>query len=130
MTVIIFDPGVSTGAAVLEDDGTVVDSWTLHEVGEVERKVRHLHGAYPDADVVVEQPPLLGGNYRPHTQQIEAAISGAFSEITWVSPGQWKGHPAARSDSSMRGKTQHEKDAVSLGRWFLRYRRSISAGPK
>jgi hypothetical protein len=73
----------------------------------------------PDVEtvhVVAEEGPKQSSNYRAHIQDIEEVIKHHFPEVHWVPPGQWKGHPAA--SSPVVNATQHEKDAVGLGRWF------------
>ena len=125
MTVISFDPGVTTGIAVIASEDAAV-LYTAAIGGDpmlVDGEIAYLKKEFPDSDVVVEKAPAHAGNYRQHTQQIEERIRNAFPNAEWVPPGQWKGHPASRV-SDLRGKTQHEKDAAGLGRWFRKTRRS------
>lgn len=125
--VVSIDPGVTTGIAVIGDDGSVVDTWSLSDPEDVSDQLRVLASMYPDADSVGEQPPLWGGHHRPHTQVIEEKVKHFFPDVDWVNPGQWKGHPASKT-SDLRGKTQHEKDAAGLGRWYRATRRHTSVG--
>lgn len=115
--IISFDPGVTTGIAVLDEDGTPLETYAV-ATNEVEEFAKWAVETYPDADAIIESPPEWGGNMRPVTQGVEETLKRYFPDAVWAYPGQWKGHPATRPDSSLRGKTQHEKDAVGLGRWF------------
>lgn len=120
MLIISFDPGVSTGIAVIsESDDPPFTAVFSGLPGALLETITDLQGKYPDAKVVAEQPPQHTGNYRQHTQQVEELIRRAFPQVEWIQPSQWKGHPASIT-SDLRGKTQHEKDAVGLGRWYRR----------
>lgn len=123
MTVISFDPGVTTGIAVIADDGDVLHTEAVHgDADHVDSRIRDLSDAFPNSHAVAEKGPPLEGNYRQHTQQIEERIRNAFPDVEWILPAQWKGHPASRV-SDLRSCTQHEKDAAGLGRWFRRTRK-------
>jgi hypothetical protein len=115
--ILAFDPGVSTGIAILEEDGSVVNTYVRSFDEMSDEFITGLSNIYKDAAAVAEQGPLTG-NYRPLTQTIEERLRKAFPKIEWVTPGQWKGHPAARSAQALPRLTQHERDAVGLGRWF------------
>lgn len=120
---VAFDPGVTTGIAVVDDNGNVVVTYAMREANGVEIIARELHSAYPDADVVAEQPPQYAGHYRAHTQGIEKVLTSIFPDLDWATPSQWKGTPASRPPSPLRNLTQHEKDAVGLARWLRSQRR-------
>lgn len=129
MTVISFDPGVTTGIAVIGDEGAVLH--TIACSGDplvVENEIIVLKQKFPGSRAVAEKPPSLSGNYRQHTQQIEERIRDAFPSVEWVQPSEWKGHPASKV-SDLRGKTQHEKDAAGLGRWFRKTRKCQESAP-
>jgi predicted RNase H-like nuclease (RuvC/YqgF family) len=124
-SVISFDPGVSTGVAVIDllDGSLLYSSVVQGDPERIEEEITHLKDEFPHAQVVAEKPPVLAGNYRQHIQQIEERIRASFENVEWVRPSQWKGHPASRV-ADLTGKTQHEKDAVALARWFRRTRRN------
>lgn len=115
--ILAFDPGVSTGIAILQDDGSIVNTYVRSFDEMSEEFIDGLARMYPKARTVAEQGPVTG-NYRPLTQTIEERLRRAFPSIEWVLPGQWKGHPAAKPSQALPRMTQHEKDAVGLGRWF------------
>lgn len=123
MVFIAFDPGITTGVAVISDDGSIVETYAIQDVDRVNEKIDLLADSFPDAESVAEEPPRHGGNYRPHTQEIEAGIKRRFPDTYWVIPGQWKGHPKART-SDLSHCTQHEKDAAGIGRWYRAMRRA------
>lgn len=117
--ILSVDPGVSTGVALLVDDGSVVSTYVAFSVEELRGFLDGTLETSPDEDlfVVVEEGPKLSGNYRSHIQEIEQVLKRYFPHITWVPPSQWKNHPGHFSEG-LKGLTQHEKDAVGLGRWF------------
>lgn len=78
-------------------------------------------------EVLVEAPPMWGGNNRAITQRVEELLRKVFPDAHWANPGQWKNTPASRTPVP-RGLTQHEKDVIRFGRWYLSTRRH-GAGP-
>jgi hypothetical protein len=117
--ILAFDPGVTTGVAVLEEDGSIIKTYAFSDPDKVERFAQRAKVEYPNSDVVIEAPPQWAGNFRPLIQQVEEKLRSIFPDACWVNPGQWKGHPTADlSTLSGLGYTQHEKDTVGLGRWF------------
>ena len=121
MTVISFDPGVTTGIAVIGAGRDVLYTCAVRTIEEVDEQIAFLQKVYSESRQVAELPPT-SGHYRQHTQQVEERIRSAFPDVEWVPPGSWKRHPAS-DFSDLRGKTQHEKDAAGLGRWFRKTRR-------
>lgn len=131
--ILSFDPGVTTGVALLKDDGTILDTTTVQSVEEMEsycyavKNDRKATDPLEDIVCVAEQGPQQSGNYRPHIQEIEEVIKKYFYDVHWVPPGQWKGHPVATSSDVK--KTQHEKDAVGLARWYRKTRMNVTPTP-
>lgn len=124
--ILAFDPGVTTGVAVV-DNGEIIYTAAL---GTVDGMVtRNLAKRFPGAEVVAEAPPLMGGNYRPHTQSVEEAIKKQFPDAYWVNPGQWKGTPPSRTPVP-KSLTQHEKDAVHLAFWFKANRSRLAGNQR
>lgn len=117
--ILSVDPGVSTGVALLMDDGSIDTTFVASSVEQLRGFIDGTFEKSPAEDlfVVVEEGPKLSGNYRSHIQEIEEVIKIYFPLITWVPPSQWKNHPGSFSEG-LKGLTQHEKDAVGLGRWF------------
>lgn len=125
--ILSFDPGVTTGVALLMDDGSVRYTTTISSVEELEAycwAVKNDSQLKEDIVCVAEEGPKQSGNYRPYIQDIETVIKKHFPDVNWVPPGQWKGHPAA--SAPVVNATQHEKDAVGLGRWYRKTRMNAS----
>lgn len=113
---------------MIDDDGSVVyGGVVIGDPEAMDEEIAYLRDEYPGARVVAERPPMLSGNYRQHTQQIEERIRAAFPDVEWVKPSQWKGHPASVV-TDLRGSTQHVKDAAGLARWFRKTRGTDSGG--
>lgn len=119
--ILIFDPGPSTGVALLNWEGMILHTEVLVTIEEVKEHVAKQRKNLPrNVTIVAEEGPVTG-QYRKYTQQVEEVIRTAFPDTVWVKPGEWKGHPAATvTVEEARNRTQHEKDAVSLGRYAKR----------
>lgn len=115
--VLAFDPGVSVGFAAINYSGDILET-RVHKAEAVTAGyfIRACKVKYPGAEIVIEQGPLLAGNYRFLTQQVEETLRRSFPNALWVPPGQWKKHRSARK---LSGMSQHEKDAVNIALWFL-----------
>ena len=118
--VLFFDPGPSTGIAVVDGDSvlftTVVRNASDDELEDI---AASLAEKYAQASVGIEAPPMLSGNMRPVTQRIEEILRKHFQNARWVRPSDWKNTPSARTKVPSN-LTQHEKDAVRAGRWMER----------
>lgn len=119
MRLIAFDPGHITGVAVFDKDGIWRMGLTVPTVGLTPHFFRHLSGiAQPDV-IVIESPPLFSRD--PETDNNRFTIEHYFKvagyQIEYVSPGQWKGMVEKENISG-----QHQVDAATMGRWWLRAR--------
>jgi hypothetical protein len=113
--IIAFDPGVTTGVAVLDSKGNIINTMAVNErlvVGNAKRLRRKYH----DVKVVIEQGPLWRSDSQL-TRTVEGELRNIFPDAVLIPPNRWKGHPAAKCTERMN--TTHERDAVRLGRWFL-----------
>lgn len=120
---IAIDPGLTIGVAILDPDGGIVDSFTIdaNDSKRCRLVLRALcaDGVCDRASFVVEKGPQFGRHNDALLTNIEdiltASIPGAF--LTWLAPGNWKHHPAARLTADEReGRTVHERDAIGMGR--------------
>lgn len=116
--VIAFDPGASTGVAVLDEFGQILFTVTL-SIQELEGFMDFMLWIAEDIEVVVEQSPQYG-HHSPITRRAESLILDIFESAHRVLPGHWKSHPhySDRVHLSKRLVTTHEHDAARLARWF------------
>lgn len=119
--ILAFDPGVTTGVALLTGEGEVLFTAAVNK--DQLKELLYLFDCADEGgyicDVVIECGPLHSNS--PTSQSIEAFLLVRYSSCVLVSPSQWKQHPQARSPRKFA--TQHEKDAVALGRWYQVTRR-------
>lgn len=115
--ILAFDPGITTGVALLQDDGSIIETQLLTSPEHV-HKYCWKKSDTKNLRVVVEKAPELSSNYREYIEQIEQTIKKWFKDVTWITPGQWKGHPVAQVTDDMKDLVIHERDAVGLGRYF------------
>jgi predicted RNase H-like nuclease (RuvC/YqgF family) len=116
--VIAFDPGATTGFAVLSGDGRVLHTAAIWvDVLEEFLEFLAFAGNTIDdvVDVVIEIGPKVQ-NHSPVTRRVEAILCERYSNANLVQPSQWKSHPASRR--KVKASTKHEKDAVRLAHWF------------
>lgn len=116
--VIAFDPGASTGVAVLDEFGEILFTQTF-TIQELEGFMDFTLWIADDIEVVVEQGPEYG-HHSPVTRRAEELILDVFSSAHRVLPGHWKSHPHYRKRVHIpkRLVTAHEHDAVRLAQWF------------
>jgi hypothetical protein len=112
--VLAFDPGVTTGFAIVSPK-KIVRSEAI-DAGLVLRFARRMKRKYKFATVVIEVGPLWR-NDSPLTRNVEMGLKELFPTAALVPPNRWKSHPAATCPETV--KTQHERDAVRLARWFM-----------
>jgi len=121
MYLIAVDPGQSTGIAEYED-ARLIRTWTLTDPSDVRACLRRAARAHSAYDVVCERGPSDHRHQEAVCAEIEAIVRQEAQRIYWVLPSQWKGHPTTRLDNEelrLVG-TRHERDAVSMGKYFIR----------
>lgn len=118
--IIAFDPGATTGFAILSEDGRVLFTQAIVIDGlEGFLDFLNVMGVTVDRsiDVVIEIGPQFE-HHSPVTRRVEAKLRAMFPEAYLIQPSQWKSHPASRNVDLRHTLTTHEKDAARLGRWF------------
>lgn len=123
--VIAIDPGITTGVAVLDDDGDVSYTYTLR--GSAEDVVSNLlveastifDAPVTGEDIVIEQGPSV--RQIPYLDDLDARLRIAFPCATWMRPTEWKDYPGAKDPlGSYVAVSQHARDAARMGRVYLR----------
>lgn len=109
--IISIDPGHTTGVARFMD-GELVDAFTTTSphIGLVE----YLRGRH----VVAERGPVNRNHNEQACTEVEEIIKRATGHVTWVAPSEYKPHPASHTRPNEGNR--HERDAIGLGRWFIK----------
>jgi len=117
ITVVAFDPGISTGMAIY--DGTTELTFTL-SVAEVttQEYLKILSESTPHYSTAIEFVPI------PTPSKMNQTLLTVVSRL-WVDfpkaeiflPGTWKTSSIARLESSVP-KNQHEKDALHIAMFY------------
>ena len=117
------DPGITTGWAVLADDGKVYGHGTFVEENVFEgldKLVRGMHRTARSVTIVVEQMPSAGrmSDLAQRLEHVRGLIDEVISDIydlpvVYVAPGEWKTSRVARL-AKPKARTQHEKDAIVM----------------
>lgn len=130
MIVLAIDPGVTTGWAVLNENGMVMDTGNLLPE-DVEEGIRGTIDAWHKRGYsicgVVERFPLtsqgsLGTQLREVVLTIDAILVGAGIKHEEVTPGVWKTSSVPESPKEWAGRklTPHQRDAIRMGRYVIR----------
>jgi len=123
------DPGLTTGWAVIADNGEVLGSGNL-PVSDLERGldelVRGLHRSGHAIDAVVERMPRVGGAGKMAKQMEDVwralyVVVEATYEVPYlfVAPGEWKPSRVARTTKLKRGMTPHQRDAIRMTLYMM-----------
>lgn len=120
--VLAFDPGGTTGFAVVGEDSRVLFTYAIviDALEDFLECLEVLGAAWVGVvDVVIEIGPQFE-HHSPVTRRIEARLREKFPNAYLVQPSEWKSHPAARKLKLRSIMTAHEKDAARLAYWFQR----------
>jgi hypothetical protein len=132
VTVLAFDPGVTTGWAVLAPDGrilgtgNIVSTQNLRE--ELKDVVRNAYLArHTVPEVIVEVFPLsptgeLAGVLREVVVTLAHVLVSYHIRPEQITPGVWKTSSVRQSEKEWNGQTltQHQRDAIRMARYHLR----------
>lgn len=124
------DPGVTTGVAVLDDDGNLVGHANLHHETvkeDLDELVRMVHRSYRTIDVVQERLARVGtGKLASVLARVEHDIHEVVIDIYElpkheVTPGEWKPSRAAKAyrPGLPSELSTHEKDAACMARYVV-----------
>jgi hypothetical protein len=122
------DPGVTTGWALVADDGAILGHGTLKpdEVSAgLDKIVRGMHRTGHAITVVVEKMPATGGmghlasTLERVRQDVREVVSDVFDlPVLQVPPGEWKPSRVARANAWKRNGdvrlSTHESDAIRM----------------
>jgi hypothetical protein len=113
LILLAIDPGITTGVALLEYDGSIIQTYEV--TGEADDVVACVKQEACHA-VVIEKGPLSRAN--EYLDQLDGLLRAAFPDATWLYPGEWKGTPRALAE--VKGVlSHHARDAVRMGREYL-----------
>lgn len=118
----MIDPGEHTGVALFSDS-LLVDTTTITDDEHLIRLLRDARDE--DAGVIIEAAPAIPRHQPDATMHVHELVRAEAGSIYYIQPSQWKGHPFAtpRPEDIEKVSTQHERDAVAIGRWYLAMRR-------
>lgn len=111
--VISWDPGLTTGVAVIDRTGMVLFTAAYEMVDN--KTIVALKRRYPGANACIEDSPDHNRMHRGITDRVERELRRHYPHAVWIKPATWKGHPASHVDLP-KGTTKHEKDAAGMGR--------------
>lgn len=134
---LAIDPGITTGWALLADDGAVMGTavWGTHELREaLDLLIRQAYSAGYALDVVIEEMPNTGlnGPLGKKLEWVRNQIKWVVSEtyelpVHRILPGVWKPSRVARTTELPRTWRDeplmtHQKDAIRMGRYAISVR--------
>lgn len=131
---LCLDPGITTGWALLADDGEVKGTsvWGTDELGStLDLLIRANHLAGYSLTVVQELMPstgkmgALGQKLERVRQQIALVVEETYElPVVRVAPGEWKPSRIAKT-TRVPGRFNgaplmvHQKDAIKMGRYVI-----------
>lgn len=117
------DPGITTGWAVLADDGRPHGHGTFVEENVydgLDLLIRGLHRAGLHVTAVVEQMPGVGkmSDLQQRLERVRQIVTEIVEEVydlpvIYVAPGEWKTSRVAKL-ARPKARTQHERDAIVM----------------
>jgi hypothetical protein len=116
---LALDLGVTTGYAVFTKDAALIDHGTISD-DFIVRELNRLLTTFLISRTVAEMPLLIGrGQLQKRLEKVIAAPRSIFrAALTEVDPASWKQTPYYKA-TVPRGLTQHERDAIRLGMWYM-----------
>ena len=124
MKILSLDPGITTGYAILEPNGDLVESGNLCQE-DLDDSILVALSSDTNISVVIEDIPIPTRS--PMNRQLAEIVSWLdyhFPKARKVSPGVWKTNlPVANLPIPRKwensGMTTHQKDAYRMGVWFM-----------
>lgn len=132
MIVLAVDPGITTGWALLTEEGHVFKTGTIAQgsiFAHLEEIIRSLHHQKQTVEMAIEQLPPSPGALGLALQEIVEKVDLAWQTYDLrtrkFTPGEWKTSAVGLSGipPGLPRITQHEKDAIRIGRYYLSRRR-------
>lgn len=111
---LAIDPGITTGVALLDYDGSVIESYEVN--GDEAYAIVALIAEETSNEVVIERGPAARSN--TFLDELDGWLRAVYPDARWMYPGEWKGTPRAMQDVS-GVLSHHAKDAVRMGREYL-----------
>ncbi len=118
------DVGLTTGWAQFYDGKLIANgAATLIQLEPILFELR----LYWQFDHVVVEPPLLvyRGDLADNLKKAMKVVESIFPKIDRIQPSDWKGTPASKTKLA-KGLTQHERDAIRMGLWFISARLQVA----
>ena len=119
MRLLSLDLGLTTGWALLDEDGVVLNCGDVEQERYKEWLKGFIYEWEPDASVV-EKPVIIRGPLGDQLAEIiQDTLLEALHPIHFVTPAEWKQHPIAKAKVP-RKVSAHTKDAIRMGIWWLK----------
>lgn len=119
MRVLAIDPGETVGLAVVDSKQDIL----YHAAIPFEHARAAVIGRlflYSPTVVAMESPPQILTNVKDYWAILENLLRSYNFDVVKVSPGTWKPLTKVLEDGTASFRTQHEKDAVCIARYFIR----------
>lgn len=110
------DPGQTSGIAFFRDGVLLTAMSVTEDADGLERFLELLRIEWNTA--VVESKPPTRHNQEAGAEVVKL-VEDFCTDIHFVRPTQWKGHPASKLSPGDSTNNTHESDAVRMGRWWL-----------
>lgn len=120
---LALDIGITTGYAVYSVGAHGIPP-KLKEIGDIqeenfEQTVKYLRDKYTVSYSVAERPVIMRGDLGNRLARLIAITDHELShQIRFIDPSRWKSSPARKAPTP-RGTSQHVKDAIRIGVWYL-----------
>ena len=118
------DPGITTGWAILSDDGRNIGRGTFVEENlrdGLDELIRGIHRSGMTITAVIERmPPGTQGDLARRLEAVRATVTELICDVydlptQFILPGEWKTSRAAKTATPHPdSKTQHEIDAAMM----------------
>jgi hypothetical protein len=119
MDILALDLGYTSGWAYFKHHKVVRHGTFLIE--EADEQYIEIRTLGQPMHVVVEKPVIIRGPLGDDMAGLIARTEAEYGNTIYnISASQWKPHPLTKKTRPhLRGYTQHEKDAVCMGAWYL-----------